>query len=70
MSFFNDAQKEALLTGIYKCPVCGNRMECEDEYEETLVCPQCGYDEDVDHYGFADEEYKAIYPTREEVCDD
>lgn len=70
MSFFNDAQKEALLTGIYKCPVCGNRMDFEDEYEETLVCPQCGYDEDVDHYGFTDEEYKAIYPTREEVCDD
>lgn len=44
MSFFNDAQKDALLTGRYICSKCGARMQ------------------------FDDEEYEALYPTREEVC--
>lgn len=43
MSFFNNAQKDALLTGRYICSKCGARMQFEDEYE-------------------------ALYPTREEVC--
>lgn len=49
MSFFNDAQKDALLTGRYICSKCGARMQFEDEWED-------------------DEEYEALYPTREEVC--
>lgn len=32
MSFFNDAQKDALLTGRYICSKCGARMQFE-EYE-------------------------------------
>lgn len=47
MSFFNNAQRDALLTGRYICSECGALMEFEDEYE-----------------------YEALYPTREEVCDE
>ena len=44
-------------------------MEWEDEWEDTLVCPKCGHSMDSDHYGFAsEEEYNAMYPTKEEVC--
>lgn len=68
MSFFNDAQVEALLTGRYICRECGAIMQFEDEYEDTLVCPECGYSEDSDRYGMSDEEYDALYPTKEEVC--
>lgn len=68
MSFFNDAQVEALLTGRYICRKCGAIMQFEDEYEDTLVCPECGYSEDSDRYGMSDEEYDALYPTKEEVC--
>lgn len=34
MSFFNDAQKDALLTGRYICSKCGARMQFEDESEK------------------------------------
>ena len=46
MSFFNDAQRDGLLTGRYICSECGGLMEFEDEWEDTLVCPVlliCGY---------------------------
>ena len=39
MSFFNDAQRDGLLTGRYICSECGGLMEFEDEWEDTLVCP-------------------------------
>lgn len=69
MSFFNAAQIEAFKTGIYICPECGGIMEWEDEWEDTLVCPKCGHSMDSDHYGFAsEEEYNAMYPTKDEVC--
>lgn len=46
-------------------------MEFEDEYEEVLICPGCGHSVDLEHYGFEnDEAYEALYPTREEVCDE
>lgn len=71
MSFFNDAQRDALLTGRYICIECGALMEFEDEYEEVLICPECGHSVDLEHYGFEnDEAYEALYPTREEVCDE
>ena len=38
MSFFNDAQRDGLLTGRYICSECGGLMEFEDEWEDTLVC--------------------------------
>lgn len=41
MSFFNDAQKDALLTGRYICSKCGARMQFEDEWEDILVCLEC-----------------------------
>lgn len=50
MSFFNDAQKDALLTGRY-------------------ICSKCGHSVELERYGMEDdEEYEALYPTREEVC--
>ena len=68
MSFWNEEQRRALLTGNYYCPECGARMEWEDDWEETLICPECGLDIDSDHYGFdSEEEYEAMYPTLEEV---
>lgn len=68
MSFFNNAQRDALLTGRYICSECGALMEFEDEYEEVLICPECGHSVDLEHYGFEnDEEYEALYPTREEA---
>lgn len=68
MSFFNDKQIEAMLSGEYVCSECGKKMEFEDEWEDTLVCPHCGHNVDIDRYGFeSDEEYESLYPTREEV---
>lgn len=69
MSFFNDAQKDALLTGRYICSKCGARMQFEDEWEDILVCLECGHSVELERYGMEDdEEYEALYPTREEVC--
>lgn len=69
MSFFNDAQKDALLTGRYICSKCGARMQFEDEWEDILVCLECGHSVELEQYGTEDdEEYEALYPTREEVC--
>ena len=67
-SFFNDKQIEAFTTGKYYCKECGSMMEFEDEDDhDVLICPSCGAETDVDHYGFTDEEYDALYPTMEEV---
>lgn len=69
MSFFNDAQKDALLTGRYICSKCGARMQFEDEWEDILVCLECGHSVELEQYRMEDdEEYEALYPTREEVC--
>lgn len=68
MSFFNDVQLEALRSGKYYCRECGALMEWEDEWEDVLVCPKCGFSEDSDHYGMSDDEYDSLYPTKEEVC--
>ncbi len=73
MEFFNDKLSEALFTGEYFCPDCGGRMEFEDKkWRDTLVCPACGNSMDLDHYGFTDEEYDDLYPTKDEIlgCDD
>ena len=60
MSIFNEKQVEAMFGGDYICSECGEKMEFEDEWEETLVCPNCGHDIDLEHYGFeSDEEYEA-----------
>ena len=68
MSMFNEKQIEAMSGGDYICSECGAKMEFEDEWEDVLICPKCGYETDIDHYGFeSDEEYEALYPTKEEV---
>ncbi len=68
MSMFNEKQMEAMFGGNYICSKCGGKMEFEDKWEETLVCPACGHDVAVERYGMEnDEEYEAQYPTREEV---
>ena len=70
MSFFNDAQKDALLTDRYICSKCGARMQFEDEWEDILVCLECGHSVELERYGMEDdEEYEALYPTREEVAE-
>lgn len=46
-------------------------MEFEDEWEDTLICPECGHSVDLEHYGFEnDEEYDALYPSKEEFGED
>lgn len=67
MSLFSEKWQEALITGEYICDECGSLMEFENENEDTLVCPSCGYSVDIDRYGFTDEEYESLYPTKEEV---
>lgn len=68
MGFFNDARIEAMLTGRYICSKCGAMMEFENDMEDSLVCPSCGHDVDIDRYGAEDDEdYDALYPTEEEV---
>ena len=44
-------------------------MQLEDEWEDILVCLECGHSVELEQYGMeGDEEYEALYPTREEVC--
>ncbi len=67
MDFMNDDLREAMLSGKYICSKCGELMEFEDEFEDILVCSNCGHSVDLDRYGFDDEEYEQLYLTREEV---
>lgn len=69
MSFFNEKEQRAILTGEYICPECGKLMEFEDDSQETLVCPHCGNDIAFERYGLTDEEYDNLYPTESEVLD-
>ncbi len=75
MGFFNKEQVKAFETGIYICSECGAQMKFEDEYEDVLICPQCGHSEDIDHYGFKDDnDYDALYENDcyedDDNCDD
>ena len=68
MSIFNEKQRKAMTDGEYICSECGRLMEFEDEWEDTLVCPDCGHSIDLEEYGCeGDEKYENLYPTREEV---
>lgn len=64
MSFFNDAQRDGLLTGRYICSECGGLMEFEDEWEDTLVCPACGHSVDLEHgrYGHFRKQQEGFAP--------
>lgn len=69
MGIFNEKKVEALLSGEYVCSECGAVMEFEDEWEDILICPECGHSVDLERYGCeSDEEYEALYPTEEEVA--
>lgn len=68
MSYFNEKQRKAMEDGRYICPECGELMEFEDKWEDTLVCAHCGHSMDLEEYGCeGDEKYENLYPTREEV---
>ena len=70
MSIFNEKQIKAMESGTYICSECGNVMEFEDKWEDTLVCPHCGHSVDLDDYGCeGDNKYENVYPTREEVLE-
>ena len=48
----NDKLKEALRTGKYLCPECGNLMVFEDEkWKDSLICEECGYGCSTLEYG-------------------
>lgn len=64
----HEEHRAGLFSGIYYCPICHEIMQFEDEVErDDLICPHCGCSEDLDHYGYTDEEYDALYPSMEEV---
>ena len=66
-NFFNEKRVEAMLTQNYICPECGAKMVWETEWEDILVCEECGFSMDSDMYGFdSEEEYESLYPTLEE----
>lgn len=68
MSIFNEEQIKAMFSREYICHECGNLMEFEDEWEDILVCPHCGHSVELDDYGCeGGNEYRNLYPTREEV---
>lgn len=69
MGFFNELLSLALESGQYICSECGGMMEFEDEDEDILVCPSCGHSVELEHYGFEDEEYDSLYPTKEDLDD-
>lgn len=66
---FNNKLMNALKTGIFKCDKCGSRMKAIDETGDYYVCPFCGYDTDVEHYGYLEEEYENLYPPIEDVLE-
>jgi len=65
--FHNKVLSFGLETGIYICPDCGKLLEFEDEYRETLVCLNCGYEVDIDEYGYTEEELDSLYPREDEL---
>jgi len=68
MSVFSEKYYEALATGKFLCSKCKARMKFEDKWESTLICPKCGYRVETQFYGFEnEEEFKAAYPTLEEL---
>ncbi|CAK7007374.1 MAG: hypothetical protein EUB_01552 [Eubacterium sp.] len=68
MSSFNETAIKAFVTRKYVCNECGAAMEFEDEWEDVLICPECGHEIESERYGLEDdEEYETLFPTKEEV---
>ena len=68
MGYFKDKFVDALTRSVYTCSECGSRMEFEDEFEDILICPECGHSVDLERYGAEnDEDYDELYPTLEDV---
>lgn len=68
MGFFNKKRLEAMNGRGYFCSQCGTKMFFENEFEDTLICPNCGHEIPTERYGMEDDEdYDALYPTAEEV---
>jgi DNA-directed RNA polymerase subunit M/transcription elongation factor TFIIS len=53
---------DAVFDKDYICKECGSKMVWEDEQAGFLVCENCGYGTDLDHYGKTDEEWEDEYP--------
>jgi transcription initiation factor IIE alpha subunit len=69
--YFNQEKIEALCSGNYICNECGGKMEFEDEFEDTLICSQCGHSVCLDEYGYEYEGgYDDLYPTADEFITD
>lgn len=63
MSIFSEKRWLAYETGKFICTKCGAEMKFTDKWEETLLCPKCGYRIETEMYGFEDEEeYDALFP--------
>ena len=69
MDIFNSSRVEAMYSGKYVCPICGQLMEFEDDCQTVLVCINCGESMELDRYGFADDEYERLYPSEDELDD-
>lgn len=57
---FNKARTEALISGDYFCPNCGEKMVWEDEDREVLLCENCGESMNSDEYGLSEEEREEL----------
>lgn len=68
MGFINEKLEKGLLEGRYICSECGEIMEFEDEWRDILICPKCGHSVELERYGLErEEDYEALYPSKEEV---
>lgn len=60
----NDKLREALRSGKYPCPKCGNLMVFEDDGKTSLVCEKCGHDCALENYGLSEDEiFEREYPN-------
>jgi DNA-directed RNA polymerase subunit M/transcription elongation factor TFIIS len=70
MSVFSEKYYEAIRTGKFYCAKCKALMRFVDKWEDKLICPKCGYIVETQFYGFeTEEEFKAAYPTLEELLE-
>ena len=57
-----EERHNAYVSGLYYCHECGSVMFFEDEVrQDTLICPKCLHECDIEDYGFEGEDYDDIY---------